>query len=138
MSAQARTYIAPDKDLKRDYINSPFRNFFKHADRDPEAVLERLDDATVDGLLFLAVEDYIRLCGRSPVELQVYQLWYLACHPDKVADARLDEVLEAIAPMFPGIAVLSRGQQIALGQNALAHALADQAVLDDPRTESAL
>ncbi|MCE3272834.1 MAG: hypothetical protein K0S57_3231 [Ramlibacter sp.] len=82
MSAQTRTYMAPGKDLKKDYINSPFRNFFKHADRDPDAVLQDLDDSVVEGILFLAVEDYIRMHGRSPIELQAFQLWYLACHTE--------------------------------------------------------
>lgn len=137
MSAQARTYVAPGKDLKKDYINSPFRNFFKHADRDPEAVLEQFEESALDGVLFLAVEDYIRLCGRSPVEFQVFQLWYLVCHPEKVANERLKEVLDPAAAMFPEIAKLSRYQQIASGQRALAHARTDQDVLNDPRTESA-
>ncbi|WP_240786951.1 hypothetical protein [Ramlibacter rhizophilus] len=39
-STQTRGHLTAGKDLKRDYINSPFRNFFKHADRDPDAVLE--------------------------------------------------------------------------------------------------
>jgi hypothetical protein len=57
MSAQARSYIAPGKDLKKDYINSPFRNFFKHADWDPDGVLQDFEDSAVDGILFLAVKD---------------------------------------------------------------------------------
>jgi hypothetical protein len=61
MSSDTRGHIPEGKDLKRDYINSPYRNFFKHADRDPEGVLDGFDESNVDSILFLAVEDYIRL-----------------------------------------------------------------------------
>jgi hypothetical protein len=137
MSAQTRTYMAPGKDLKKDYINSPFRNFFKHADRDPDAVLQDLDDSVVEGILFLAVEDYIRMHGRSPIELQAFQLWYLACHTEKVAGDKLDEVLDAVAGMFPKIETLTRDEQIAMGRDALASALRNTDLLNDPRTEPA-
>jgi len=135
MSAQTRSYVAAGKDLKKDFINSPFRNFFKHADRDPDAVLQEFDESAVDGILFLAVEDYIRMRGKSPVEFQVYQLWYLACHPEKMASDRVDEILETVASMFPNMATLSRKQQIAMGQHALEHAILDHDVLSDTRTE---
>lgn len=134
MSAQTRSHLAADKDLKRDYINSPFRNFFKHADRDPEDVLEDFKDSATDAVLFLAAEDYIRMRGRSPVEFQVLQLWFLACHPEKIASDRADDVLDAITPR---IATLSRDRQIALGKHALLAALMDPGVLSDSRTEPA-
>lgn len=137
MSAQAREYVAPGKDLKKDYINSPFRNFFKHADRDPGAMLLDFDDAVVDGILFLAVEDYIRMREKSPIELQVFQLWYLACHVEKVADHRLNEILETVAQQFPNIGTLTRNEQIKLGRNALESARSNPDVCSDPSTESA-
>jgi hypothetical protein len=77
------------------------------------------------------------LRGRSPVELQVFQLWYLACHTEKVDSEKLDQVLEAVNGMFPGINSLPREQQIALGQDALEKALRDKDLLSDPRTEPA-
>ena len=39
ISNETRGNISIDKDLKKDYINGPYRNFFKHADRDPEGIL---------------------------------------------------------------------------------------------------
>lgn len=37
------------------------------------------EDSAADAVLFLAAEDYIRMRGRSPVEFQIFQLWFLAC-----------------------------------------------------------
>lgn len=108
-----------------------------YADRDPDGVLRDFDDSVVDGILFLAVEDYIRMHSRSPIELQVFQLWYLACHTEKIAGDKLDEVLDAVAGMFPKIDTLTRGEQIAMGRDALAGALRNTEVLNDPRTELA-
>ncbi|WP_427914861.1 hypothetical protein ACPWT1_08100 [Ramlibacter sp. MMS24-I3-19] len=136
-STQTRGHLTVGKDLKRDYINSPFRNFFKHADRDPDGLLEGFESSAVDALLFLAVEDYIQIRGRSPVEFQIFQLWFLACHPEKIASDRADGVLNAADRVFPSIATLPRERQIDLGHRALEHARIDAGVLNDPRTEPA-
>jgi hypothetical protein len=136
-SAQTREHLTAGKDLRRDYINSPFRNFFKHADRDPNDLLEGFESSAVDPVLFLAVEDYIRFRGRSPVEFQIFQLWFLACHPEKLASDRVDDVLAATSRMFPAIARLPRNDQIVLGLRALERARLDAGVLADPRTEPA-
>jgi hypothetical protein len=136
-STQTRGHLTAGKDLKRDYINSPFRNFFKHADRDPDGLLEGFESSAVDPVLFLAVEDYIRIRGKSPVEFQVFQLWFLACHPEKIARDRAGDVLDAAGRMFPRIASLPREGQIASGHRALEQARIDAGVLSDPRTEPA-
>jgi hypothetical protein len=41
MSIQARGCLPVGKDLKRNYVNSPHRNFFKHADNDPHGLTPR-------------------------------------------------------------------------------------------------
>lgn len=101
-SFQARENVPEGKDLKRNYINFPYRNFFKHAYSDSEKTLAPLPDSQVEGVLFLAVEDYIRLNVRSPVQLQVFQLWYLAKHPEKLDAAVADELIEGCASAFRG------------------------------------
>lgn len=135
-SFQARENVPQGKDL-RNYINSPYRNFFKHADSDSEKTLAPLPNSQVEGVLFLAVEDYIRLNGRSPVQLQVFQLWYLAKHPEKLDAAVADELIGGCASAFPGLSSLSRDAQLALGAQVLAHAAGDKELANDPRTERA-
>jgi hypothetical protein len=137
MSIQARGCLPVGKDLKRNYVNSPHRNFFKHADNDPHETVEPLSESQVEGLLFLAVEDYIRLNRRSPVQLQVFQLWYLAKYPEKLDPTVAVEVFEGVAQAFPGLASLPPRDQLAWGSQMLAQASVDQLVLADPRTERA-
>ena len=103
ISNETREHITTSQDLKKDLINSPYRNFFKHADRDPYAELDGFSDLENDHIIFLAVEDYIRLNKKSPVEFQVYQLWYLSMNTDKVAHEALADILAATEAMFPAI-----------------------------------
>ncbi len=136
-SVEARENVPAGKDLKLSYINSPYRNFLKHADTDCEKTLPPLPDSQVEGVLFLAVEDYLRLNGRSPVQFQVFQLWYLAKYPTKRAPGLSDELMDGVAAAFPGLSSLSRGAQLAQGAHMLADAVNDLALAGHPSTEPA-
>lgn len=136
-SIQARENVSAGKDLKLDYVNFPYRNFFKHAKSDSETTLPPLPDSQVEGVLFLAVEDYIRLNGRSPVQFQVFQLWYLAKHPEKLAPGVANQLMEGVAAAFPGLSSLPRNAQLARGAQMLAGAARDQVLAGDPKTEPA-
>ncbi|MGL4318006.1 MAG: hypothetical protein ACRCTL_15505 [Pseudomonas sp.] len=134
-SAQTREHLPEGKILKRDYINSPYRNFFKHADRDPDEVLEEFSESSADSVLFLAVEDYLRLLKKSPIEFQVFQLWYLAIHVEKIAPDALTEITEQIEYAFPSIRELPRCERLAIGRKVIEEARNDQELLKDSRTE---
>lgn len=136
-SNDAREYIPSDKDLKRDYVNSPYRNFFKHADRDPEAQLPPISTDHLEGLMFLAVEDYIRLHNRAPVQFQVFQAWYLAKNPEKLNAAAYGELIPRLRAVFPRIHLSQRPEQLKAGMRALHEASLDPGILEDVRTESA-
>lgn len=136
-SQETRSHIDRSKDLKRDYINSPYRNFFKHADRDPDAVLSGFTERTPEAVLFLACEDYIRLNRASPVEVQVFQFWFIAMYPEKLSEASSTDLAERIALAFPNIRALPRIEQIDLGKVILERARNDQLITSHPNTEPA-
>jgi len=136
VSNQSRMHAPRGKDLKRDYVNSPYRNFFKHATRDADKCLEGFDDQKCDSVIFLGVEDYIRLNKRSPLEFQVFQLWYLSVYVEKVADDALDKILEAADIYFPAIRELTREEQKLMGKKALLDARQDSVLKSDARVES--
>jgi len=133
LNKETREHIPNDKDLKRDYIN-PARNFFKHADRDPDATVD-FSETDNDAVIFSAVENYIRLYNQSPVEFQVYQLWFLAINHEKVATDALFNVLSQADTVFPNIRAISRQEQKRMGFNTVRGAQQDESVLCDPRTE---
>lgn len=86
-------------------------NFFKHADRDPNAMLNFNEHLSED-FMFMAVLD----CGDlhfTTCSMQAFQIWYIAAHPERFST---DEPVFADAMnALPGLSGLSRPQQIQLG-----------------------
>jgi hypothetical protein len=138
-SKQARENLPAGHTLNY-YINEPCRNFFKHAAQDPnpDSSVE-LREANVTAILFLAVEDYIRLRQGGPVEAQVFQAWYIAVFPEKVADDPAPQsILKNVNLVFPGIAKFTAPDQIEMGMRVLEDALRDPGLAADPKTEPSL
>ncbi|WP_341312035.1 hypothetical protein WN982_10940 [Paraburkholderia sp. IMGN_8] len=139
-SKQARENLPGGHTLKY-YINEPCRNFFKHAEQDPnpDSSVE-LREANVAAILFLAVEDYIRFRQGGPVEAQVFQLWFIAVFPEKVTedDPVAQSKLESTKLAFPGIATLASSDQIEMGRQVLEAARKDAGLTADPKTEPSL
>ncbi len=135
LSNQCRENIPTNLDLKRNYINSPYRNFFKHADNDLDTTLDDFDSLKVDSVLFLAVNDYLRLYQKGPIEFQVYELWYLAIYQSKIATADLEATLKAINNIFPSIEKMSRNEKISIGNTILENSLRDNNLAIDKATE---
>ncbi len=139
-SKQARENLPVGHTLKY-YINEPCRNFFKHAEQDPnpDSSVE-LREANVAAILFLAVEDYIRFRQGGPVEAQVFQLWFIAVFPEKVTedDPVAQSKLENAKLAFPGIVTLASSDKIEMGRQVLEAARKDGGLAADPKTESSL
>ncbi len=55
-------------------------NFFKHADRDPDAVHEFYPGQT-EYILFFAVYQYRKLTGEWSVEIRLFSTWFMLHHP---------------------------------------------------------
>ncbi|WP_260429001.1 MULTISPECIES: hypothetical protein [unclassified Burkholderia] len=139
-SKQARENL-PDGHKLKYYVNEPCRNFFKHAEQDPNPDNSvELREADVAAILFLAAEDYMRFRQGGPVEAQVFQLWFIAVFPEKVTadDPVAQSKLEYAKLAFPGIARLGSSEQIEMGRQMLVAALKDGDLAADPKTERSL
>ena len=135
LSGQARGNLSGDRSLK-DLINDPYRNFFKHADRDPDATIGGFSDEQNDHLLMLAVEDLLRLEAPKLIECQIFQTWYLAAYPERIAPADLERFLRLIREKLPGLAQKSRSDQKKTGKEFLHRAGRDQGLVDHPLTDT--
>ena len=138
-SRQARGHLPVGHTLAY-YINEPCRNFFKHARQDPnpDSSVE-LRESDVAAILFLAVEDYLRLRRGGPVEVQVFQAWFISVFPDKVAgDPVAQSLIENASRAFPGIATCDGPDQIVMGRRVMEAARGDPGLAADPKTESCL
>jgi hypothetical protein len=98
-----------EKELKRALHDS--WNFFKHADHDPNGVLQ-FNERESEDLMFMAVLE----CGDlqpTTHAMQVFQLWYMAAYKGHLADR--EPVFKDALSAFPGLAALDRAAQLALG-----------------------
>jgi hypothetical protein len=98
-----------------------FAGFFKHADRNPTAVLEDFSEQDVEVVLQVACHDFFRIAKGLPIELQVYEAWYYARAYDKVSDApfRLQRIIRNCIQRFPGIRSASHAEQKRIGLEQL-------------------
>ncbi len=90
-------------------------NFFKHADRDPDSVLQFNEELAAD-LMFMATLDCGDLAPTS-CEMQAFQIWYMAA--SKFWDPISDEPFQAARRILPGLSELSRSEQINRGADFL-------------------
>lgn len=128
--------VNPSSNEEQIYkLAATYRNFFKHADRDPDTFLQDFDDDCNDHILIIAVEDLARLTGKLPVEAQVFQLWYFSVYRERLNCEAYERMIKSIENWFPEIQHIVRAEQKRLGREVLDRALALPELLDDPRTD---
>lgn len=86
-------------------------NFFKHAEHDPNGVLE-FDPIDSEHMMFSAILDAGNL-DKTSCCMQAFQLWYIAAHPEFFSPTEL--VFADAAELFPGLAALPRAVQVQQG-----------------------
>ncbi|HZV99419.1 MAG TPA: hypothetical protein VFF74_10565 [Methylophilaceae bacterium] len=110
-----RNHLIQDSGLTRDEaINVLNRasNFLKHADRDPEAELS-FEEEENDYLIFFATLECGELGHPLSLTMQVFQVWYLACHPEYLGENR--ELVLKAKTAFPELSKLDRQAQLKKG-----------------------
>jgi hypothetical protein len=137
--------------LSRDYPGKPkkdiyaainlYRNCFKHVSKNWEerkgeqAVLNQFDDSKNEYLLYVCVEDYLRLRGYSPFPMQVLHAWFCALHADLLVPAY---PRQKFLNLFPGILQMNRYQQKRIAHCVISQSSDDPQVLANPQTEPIL
>lgn len=94
------------------------QNFLKHADRDPDAELE-IDEEENDHLMFVATLECAELGYPLSIDMQAFQIWYLAAYPDKIG-VDTDPVVKS-RKAFPGFESLSRPEKLQRGAQFVSH-----------------
>ncbi|MCK1550280.1 MULTISPECIES: hypothetical protein [unclassified Bradyrhizobium] len=118
-----------------------YRNCFKHvgdteaARKDDQLTLDQFDDTKNEYLLYVCVEDYLRLREKSPVAMQILQAWFCALHVELLSQQELGEIF---LKAFPGIGEMSRSQQKRGGLGVLRKFENDTTLLSHPDTEPAI
>jgi hypothetical protein len=99
-------------------------NFMKHADRDPDAVLD-FSDQVNDFMLFWACRDFVTVAKGLPIEAQVFDSWFFATQVKRVRDGglRWQEKVKACIRLFPGVRAAERPKQKQIALSVLHDAL---------------
>src|ERR1700748_3755378 len=114
-----------------------YRNCFKHvgdtetARKDDQLTLNQFDDTKNEYLLYVCIEDYLRLRNKSPVAMQIVHAWFCALQPELLQR----EVAEQFLSRFLGILEMSRDQQKRSGLGVLRKFENDATLLSHPETE---
>lgn len=88
------------------------QNFLKHADRDPDSELE-LDEEENDHLIFVATLECGQLGHPLSMDMQLFQIWYLAMYPEKIGETT-EPVLKSRAA-FSDLSMLTRQEKLRSG-----------------------
>lgn len=93
-----------------------FSNFLKHADRDPSAIKEGVDEKVNDGILFFVTELYSSLGNELTPEMRALKYWFIGKNPHLITDEAESKFLREVAEKFsPDLEGLSRVERLAKG-----------------------
>jgi hypothetical protein len=92
-------------------------NFLKHANKDPEGV-EIFSEEENEGLIFVSCLECGELGGPKSREMQAFEIWYMAAHPERFG-AENSAAVDALA-VLPTLHTLDRDEMIAQGAQFLA------------------
>jgi hypothetical protein len=119
-------------------LRNQYWNAMKHAltlngkIRSDEELLTTFDDVHNDHVLFVGWYDYATAVGRLPIEAQVFQAWYFANYPDKLAD---EAPPEPFIRLFPDIQGKRRSERKRLLRRKIAWARKQSDIMQNAKTE---
>ena len=119
-------------------LRNRYWNAMKHAttrggkSRDDENVLSTFEDDDNDHTLFIGWYDYASAVGILPIEAQVFQAWYFAKFPEKLASAISPEPYDEL---FPEIRKMDRPRRKMQLRAKIEWARHQADVMQDPRTD---
>lgn len=95
-----------------------YRNFFKHADRDPGDTI-KFSDEWNEHLLFFAASDSFLLDETRLVECAIFHTWYFAVDEERIPSGIREEIISTVRAELPKIRGVSRSEQKAMGKELL-------------------
>jgi hypothetical protein len=88
------------------------QNYLKHADRDPNSELS-FEEEENDHVIFMATLECGELAHPLSIDMQAFQIWYLASYPEKIGHET--ELVRKSQSAFPDLGALSRDVRLVRG-----------------------
>ena len=85
-------------------------NFFKHADRDADEILDNVDESINDAMLYWASLLYRDLEHELTPEMKILHIWILVAHPQFISN--IEPVKELVEKHFGVFKNLNRAEQL--------------------------
>ncbi len=85
-------------------------NFFKHADRDADEILDNVDEGINDVMLYMASLLYRDLEYELTPEMKILNIWILVAHPQFISN--IEPVKELLEKHFGVFKNLTRAEQL--------------------------
>ena len=126
--------------FKEDFYDAMkvYRSCFKHLGetenkrREDQAALDQFDDSLNEYLLYVCVEDYVRLRKAMPIPMYVFHGWFCALHSDLLGP---DHPAEKFIDFFEDIHQMSRPEQKRAAAAAIFRLSRNSDFLAGPATE---
>ena len=94
-------------------FNEP-SNFFKHAARDPNEIIDDFDETSNEYFIFFAILLYQDLGNQLTIPMGSFLSWYIGMYPGHVKDNLFDkQKVQALSQLFQG---QSRQEQLRIGK----------------------
>lgn len=119
-------------------LRNKYWNAMKHAStlngkvRSDNELLSQFDDSHNDHVLFIAWHDYTPATGSMPIEAQVFQAWYFANFPEKLA---LQVDASGYENIFPNIQAMKRSEKKRLLRRRIEWVRKNKDVMNHPKTD---
>jgi hypothetical protein len=119
-------------------IANQTKNFFKHADKDPKETIE-FSDYENDFVLIMSILDLAALTNdRLTPELQVFEVWFVATHPDRITSSLPPDYRDAVTSAFPNFDKKDRADKKRMGKERVQATLQNSEIIKDAKTDRSL
>ena len=119
MHKVTKTIIKPGMEKKFWRQMQAPANFLKHADKDPDGILDNLDEEANEGTLFLACLFYQDLGNQYTQEMITLVAWYMALHPEFLRDDANTRFRQPFEEASLDVRGKSRAEQLSIGNQLL-------------------
>ena len=119
ISKSVQSMIKPGMEGKFWGSIQSFANYFKHAEKDPDAIINNIPEEVNDPILFLASLYYKDLGYQFTPEMLALIGWYSAIHPDLIQKYAPDNFQAQVNAVRGFVVEKDRQQQLAEGKEVL-------------------
>jgi len=119
---EVKSLFKPGMEGKAWGAMQSFANFLKHAQKDPDAIIDNIQEEINEIILFFASLYYRDLGYQFTPEMLALHTWYSTIHPDIISDDARKNIQTQLEALRGFIIGKSRQQQLAEGKEVLKRA----------------